>query len=114
MEAWMLKQVQHDVGFLNGEFGVIILTGNDLASGDVVWWTGQGWSRQIGEAVNAGERADAILAEEQAAQRVNAAYAVDAGEDGLPLHIKDRVRAAGPSVRQDLGINPAIRLEKVA
>jgi hypothetical protein len=112
MEAWMLKQVQHDVGFLNGEFGVIILTGNDLASGDVVWWTGQGWSRQIGEAVNAGERADAILAEEQAAQRVNAAYEVEADANGMPLHIKDRVRAAGPSVRQDLGVNPAIKLEK--
>ena len=24
-----------------------ILTGNDLESGDVVWWTGSGWSRHV-------------------------------------------------------------------
>ena len=89
-----------------------LLTGNDLASGDVVWWTGQGWSRDVHDAVDAGDAADAILADEEAARRVNASYVVDAGEDGLPLHIKDRVRAAGPSVRKDLGVNPEIRLEK--
>ena len=90
-----------------------LLTGNDLGSGDVVWWTGKGWSRDVHDAVDAGDAADAILKEEEAARRVNASYAVDAGEDGLPLHIKDRVRAAGPSVRKDLGVNPEIRLEKV-
>ena len=89
-----------------------LLTGNDLGSGDVVWWTGQGWTRNVHDAVDAGDAADTILAEEEAARRVNASYAVDAGEDGLPLHIKDRVRAAGPSVRKDLGVNPAIKLEK--
>jgi Protein of unknown function (DUF2849) len=31
----------------------------------------------------------------------------------LPAHIKDRVRAAGPSVRLDLCVNPAIPLVKV-
>ncbi len=77
-----------------------------------MWWTGNGWSRRVEDVVDAGDRADAILSEEQAAQRVNAAYAVEAGADGLPLHIKDRMRAAGPSVRKDLGINPAITLEK--
>ncbi len=89
-----------------------LLTGNDLASGDVVWWTGHGWSRAIGDAVDAGENGAAILVQEEAAQRVNASYAIEADANGLPLHIKDRVRAAGPSVRQDLAINPAITLEK--
>lgn len=88
------------------------LTGNDLGSGDVVWWTGSGWSRNVNDAVDAGDDADAILKQEEAARRVNASYAVDAGADGLPVHIKDRIRAAGPSVRKDLGVNPDIQLEK--
>jgi NAD(P)-dependent dehydrogenase (short-subunit alcohol dehydrogenase family) len=48
---------------------VKILTGNDLASGDVVWWDGKSWSRDVNEAVDAGDQADAILAAEEAAQR---------------------------------------------
>jgi hypothetical protein len=90
---------------------VKILTGNDLASGDVVWWDGKGWSRDIAGVVDVGDGGYAILAAEEAAQRVNASYVVEA-DNGLPLHIKDRVRAAGPTVRQDLGINPAIAIVK--
>jgi Protein of unknown function (DUF2849) len=89
-----------------------LLTGNDLGSGDVVWWDGKGWSRNVRDAVDAAEGADAILSAEEAARRVNASYAVDADEHGMPLHIKDRIRAAGPSVRKDLGVNPDIKLEK--
>jgi Protein of unknown function (DUF2849) len=87
------------------------LTGNDLPSGDVVWWDGKYWSRRIADAVDVGANGEAILAVEEAALRVNASYIVEA-ENGLPVHIKDRVRAAGPSVRQDLGVNPSIPLEK--
>ena len=88
-----------------------ILTGNDLASGDVVWWDGKGWSRDIAGVVDVGDGGEAILAVEEAARRVNASYVVEA-ENGLPVHIKDRVRAAGPSVRQDLGVNPDIVIVK--
>lgn len=88
-----------------------ILTGNDLASGDVVWWDGNGWSRDIAGVVDVGDGGEAILAVEEAARRVNASYVVEA-ENGLPVHIKDRVRAAGPSVRQDLGVNPDIVIVK--
>ena len=28
-----------------------VMTANDLLSGDTVWWTGTGWSREIGEAL---------------------------------------------------------------
>jgi hypothetical protein len=91
---------------------VNVLTGNDLPSGDVVWWDGKGWSRRIEDAVDVGEGGDAILKAEEAAQRVNASYVVEADVSGIPLHIKDRVRAAGPSVRKDLGVNPALSLEK--
>lgn len=89
-----------------------ILTGNDLGTGDVIWWDGKGWSRSVKDAVDVGESGEAILAVEESARRVNASYVVDAGPDGLPLHIKDRVRAAGPSVRKDLGVDPKIQLEK--
>lgn len=90
---------------------MIILTGNDLASGDVIWWTGNGWSRHVAEAVDVGSDADAILAREHAARRVNVGYSVDAEATDagpLPLHIKERVRASGPTVRADLAINTDI------
>lgn len=94
-----------------------ILTGNDLKSGDVVWWAGgETWSRHVGEAVDAGDEADAILAREEAARRVNASYVVEADATPagpLPRHIKDRVRASGPTVRTDLAINTAIPILKV-
>jgi hypothetical protein len=87
-----------------------ILTGNDLKSGAVTWWDGVQWSLHVSDAVDVGDHADAILAREQAAQRVNAAYAIDAvkDEDGVrPAHIKDRIRALGPTVRPDLTLKPA-------
>jgi hypothetical protein len=87
-----------------------ILTGNDLATGAVTWWTGSGWSLHVADAVDAGSEAEPILAREQAARRVNAAYAIDAtqtAEGPRPAHIKDRVRAFGPTVRLDLTVRPA-------
>ena len=87
-----------------------ILTGNDLKSGAVTWWDGVQWSLHVNDAVDVGDHADAILAREQAALRVNAAYAIDAEKaaDGVrPAHIKDRIRALGPTVRPDLTLKPA-------
>ncbi len=87
-----------------------ILTGNDLGSGAVVWWDGQGWSIHIADAIDAGEDAEAIMAREESARRVNAPYAIDAEQtdDGpRPAHIKDRVRALGPTVRPDLAVKTA-------
>ncbi len=86
-----------------------ILTGNDLASGDVVWWDGKGWSRDVNDAVDVGDQDAAILAAEEAAQRVNASYAIAAtktAEGVRPAHIKDRIRALGPTVRLDLSLKP--------
>ena len=87
-----------------------ILTGNDLKSGAVVWWDGTGWSLHVDHAVDVGDRGEEILAREQSARRVNAAYAIDASRDesGVrPAHIKERVRALGPTVRPDLTLKPA-------
>lgn len=89
---------------------MMIATGNDLATGDVIWWTGSDWSRHVDDAVDVGQDGDAILARESAARRVNAAYLIEAvTEDGKvrPAHIKDRIRALGPTVRLDLSLKPA-------
>ena len=89
---------------------MIILTGNDLKTGAVVWWDGHGWSPHIEQAVDAGEEAEAIAAREEATRSVNVPYAI-AGEmtasGPRPAHIKDRVRALGPTVRPDLTLKPA-------
>jgi len=87
-----------------------ILTGNDLKTGAVTWWDGVQWSLHVEDAVDVGDHADAILAREQAALRVNAAYAIAAAKsaEGIrPAHIKDRIRALGPTVRMDLTLKPA-------
>ncbi|UAK26192.1 DUF2849 domain-containing protein [Sphingomonas nostoxanthinifaciens] len=86
-----------------------LVTGNDLGSGDVVWWTGEAWSRHISDAVDAGDAAEAIAKREEAALRVNVPYVVDAAPGPIgpvPLHIKDRIRATGPTVRPDLAVAP--------
>ncbi len=87
-----------------------ILTGNDLKTGAVVWWDGSGWSLHVDDAIDAGPEAEAILARESGARRVNVAYAVDAvktPEGVRPAHIKERIRALGPTVRLDLTLKPA-------
>jgi hypothetical protein len=90
---------------------VKILTGNDLKTGAVVWWDGREWSLHVEDAADVGEHADRILATETAAGRVNGGYAIDAAPDPdrkvRPVHIKDRIRAYGPTVRPDLGLKPA-------
>lgn len=87
-----------------------ILTGNDLKSGAVTWWTGQDWSLHVEDAADVGEHAEEIRAREEAACRVNGSYAIEAEitADGIrPAHIKDRIRALGPTVRPDLTLKPA-------
>ena len=87
-----------------------ILTGNDLPTGDVVWWDGQGWSRHIEDAVDVAEGGEAIARAEEGARRVNVPYVIDAvatPQGPRPAHIKDRIRALGPTVRADLTLKPA-------
>ena len=88
-----------------------ILTGNDLKTGAVTWWDGQGWSLHVEDAADVGEHGDEIAARENAARNVVAPYVIDGerGADGKvrPAHIKDRIRALGPTVRLDLSLKPA-------
>jgi len=89
---------------------VKILTGNDLKTGAVTWWDGQGWSLHVEDAADVAEHGDEIAARENAARRVVAPYVIDgevAAEGVRPAHIKDRIRALGPTVRLDLSLKPA-------
>ena len=89
-----------------------ILTGNDLKTGDVIWWAGDPrWSRHLADSVDAGDEAEAILKREETALRVNVPYIVDGRQTDqgpMPLHITQRSRAFGPTVRTDLAINTSI------
>jgi Protein of unknown function (DUF2849) len=88
---------------------VKLLTGNDLKTGAVTWWDGAAWSLRVEDAVDVGAEGQAILERESTARRVNAAYLIDADlKDGSirPAHIKERIRALGPTVRIDLTLKP--------
>ena len=87
-----------------------LLTGNDLPTGDVIWWTGSGWSRHVEDSADVGVEGESIASAEEGARRVMAPYVIDAtlSPDGpRPAHIKDRIRALGPTVRMDLTLKPA-------
>lgn len=86
-----------------------ILTGNDLKTGAVIWWDGENWSLHVDDAVDVGDHGEEIIAREEALRRVNVPYVIAAEriDDGVrPAHIKDRVRALGPTVRPDLTLKP--------
>lgn len=85
-----------------------LLTGNDLGSGGVIWWTGLDWSPFVADATDVGEQGERIATEQEALRHVNAPYVIagTAGPDGpVPGHIKDRVRSKGPTVRPDLALS---------
>ncbi|HUD28761.1 MAG TPA: DUF2849 domain-containing protein [Novosphingobium sp.] len=87
-----------------------ILTGNDLKSGAVVWWTGVSWSLDVNDATDVADHGPAIIAREEGVQNVFAAYVVDGektAEGVRPAHIKERIRAFGPTVRLDLTLKPS-------
>jgi hypothetical protein len=46
---------------------VKIITGNDLKTGAVIWWTGQDWSIHVEDAADVGDQGEQILAVEDAA-----------------------------------------------
>ena len=87
-----------------------LLTGSDLETRAVTWWTGSGWSIHVEDAADVSGSEDETARREEAARRVNAPYAIDAEmQDGVPrpTHIKERVRTLGPTVRPDLTLKPA-------
>ena len=87
-----------------------ILTGNDLKTGAVIWWDGSEWSLHVEDAADVGDHGADIAATESAARRVVDANVINGertAEGVRPAHIKDRIRALGPTVRPDLTLKPA-------
>lgn len=84
-----------------------MLTANRLTDGEVVWWRKGEWVEAYGD----GEvlDADAAKAALEAAQDfvkrniVVGVYLFDVREDGSPVKEREIIRAAGPSVRRDMG-----------
>lgn len=85
-----------------------LLTGNELLRGDVLWWTGEGWSLSIDAAVEvAAADGGALLAREGASERVADLTLIDAERfqgRWRPVKIRERIRSFGPTVRADLAI----------
>ncbi len=87
---------------------VWLVTGNDLKRGDVLWWTGKGWSRDCDRAqpLDRGT-GEAVLAGQAAGERVCDLALVEAETANAsvrPVRIRERIRAFGPTVRPDLAI----------
>lgn len=86
-----------------------IITAHDLRSGEVVYRTAaNGWSARIADgAVFADDVADAALAvARKEATIVTNVYLVEADGPGSPaarVKLRETIRAAGPTVRLDLG-----------
>lgn len=86
-----------------------LMTANDTERGDVLWWTGSGWSLKIIDAVALGDDGDALFAAVVAAEDVNDPAIIDA-EPGVPPRprtMRERIRAFGPTVRADLALPQA-------
>lgn len=89
-----------------------ILTANRLIDGEAVWYsTGQAWSETIGDAEIARDKAaeEHLAAIGKAAFEANLVVDVDlvdvtlAGDAIVPIRLRERIRAAGPTNRNDLG-----------
>jgi hypothetical protein len=88
-----------------------ILTANRLRVGEVVYWnSAKGWVGRLEEAeILAEAKAEDALkgaAEWVSKREVVAPYLFEVKVNGgvaTPVKIRERIRAAGPTVRQDLG-----------
>ena len=87
-----------------------VLTGNRLRDGETVYYTAAGtWSPFVSEAVieTAAEGIDALAKIGAAAQAANIVIDVNVidvtpGAGVTPAHIREVIRATGPTVRSDL------------
>ena len=87
-----------------------LVTANRLSDGAVVYFdVAGGWSLSLADAVTASDDAAADALLERAAPAVKARLIVEpylmeiAEPDRRPLRERERIRAAGPTVRRDLG-----------
>jgi hypothetical protein len=84
-----------------------VLTANRLRDGATVYYTGSIWSLHVADAQVAAtpEEAETLRqagAEAYAANLVVDVNLVDVQPDHVPAHIRELIRATGPTVRRDL------------
>jgi hypothetical protein len=89
-----------------------ILSANALLGGHVVYRTADGWSPRLAEAAVAPDeealtRLQAVRDEALRGEEVIAPELIPVAIDGagrvVPGHVRERIRALGPTVRRDLG-----------
>jgi hypothetical protein len=85
-----------------------ILTANRLRDGEVVYWRGGEWVSGFPEAEAFREKSGAQAALTAAEEAVRARlvvnpYLFDVDDRGRPIEERERIRAAGPTVRRDIG-----------
>lgn len=88
-----------------------VLSANELLSGDVVFWNANGgWSTGIDAAqvLHTQDKAFVALGEAKKDEQANTIIGaelveVTVSDEGIrPVHIRERIRALGPTVRADL------------
>ncbi len=84
-----------------------ILAANDLLSGDVIYWSTTGWTRQINDALIADTSSHFEFVSKQELGKLHIVdpYAIEVSQNDnniWPLKFREQVRAKGPSVRDDL------------
>lgn len=80
--------------------GPKVVTANDLETGVVVFWTGDGWSRSVGDALVLDQpeiQSAALEAAEGDGLRVVGAYLAAVDTEGL-THFRERIRTTGPTI----------------
>ena len=83
-----------------------VLTANVFASGAVVYWSQQGWQKNLADADVFSDqvKADEVLAKAEASpQEIVGAYLITVeGQSGQwrPTHIREVIRAHGPSIKE--------------
>ena len=85
-----------------------ILSANDLLDGSVVYRTAHGWSPRLAEAevardADALARLEALLGSDDVVGPELIPVALDGAGRIVPSHVRERIRALGPTVRPDLG-----------
>lgn len=88
-----------------------VLTANRLTDGIAVWYADGGWADTVDHADIAHDKAaedrlEAIGAAAHASNEVVDVNLIDVGVvDGVvePVRLREKIRAAGPTVRHDLG-----------
>ena len=90
----------------------LILLANDLLDGDIIFWTGNAWSRGLNDAATARDeqeaaQLEAAMTSELAANRVVDASLVDVmlcdKGHATPRHMREQIKTLGPTIRLDLG-----------